>query len=105
MRLFGAAGGGAEPPRGALSDGTPATESPPQPETDSSEMKYTIYYEIMKRFVFALAALAFAAGCCGGKSDADGLDLMKEENFKAVVDGKPVSLRSEEHTSELQSQR
>lgn len=46
----------------------------------------------MKRFVFALAALAFAAGCCGGKSDADGLDLMKEENFKAVVDGKPVSL-------------
>ncbi len=33
------------------------------------------------------------AGCGGGQSsDAEGLNLMKEENFKAEIDGKPVAL-------------
>lgn len=47
----------------------------------------------MKRIFCAVAALAFMAGCGGGQSsDTEGLNLMKAENFKAVIDGKPVAL-------------
>lgn len=47
----------------------------------------------MKRIVMAMAALAMMVGCGGGEKPADnGLNLMKEENFKCEIDGKPVSL-------------
>ena len=46
----------------------------------------------MKRIVLAMAALALMAGCGGGEKPADGLNLMKEENFKCEIEGKPVSL-------------
>lgn len=40
-----------------------------------------------------MAALAVMVGCGGGNKPADGgLNLMKEENFKCEIDGKPVSL-------------
>lgn len=47
----------------------------------------------MKRIVMAMAALAMMVGCGGGEKPADnGLNLMKEENFKCEIDGKPVSI-------------
>ena len=48
----------------------------------------------MKRIVLAIAALALMAGCGGEskKTEGEGLNLMKKENFEREVDGKAVSL-------------